>query len=207
MATYNYGTLKRQIEATLNNGSVDDIDTIDGYAYRGMVKIQRDIPTLPFLLKTNVTPVGPTTGTYVVKPTDYLRMKTLMVNMKPLLKVGEDRFFKLYNPAAVPEYYTDLGDRFLIGGQPPEGAEISLRYYAEMKSPESDADSNEIIRLMPDLLIYAAVVEAGKDLLAEESILNLWNNTYQELRAQIQNQIDEDAHEGMMTVEAPLGEY
>ncbi|WP_424133844.1 phage adaptor protein [Roseomonas chloroacetimidivorans] len=201
----NYGQIKEQFAFVNNNLAVPD-DQIPLYIMRGLARIQRDLK-LPFMLQVNVTIAGDDFG-YVAKPSDFLRLHEILVNGLPLSRVGLARFFKLDAGHGIkPEYWTDLREKILITPKPAAGSEVVLIYYAAMPAPVLDTDENEIMQLVPDLLIYAALVEAATDMLADDAIRQLWEQRYGERANDLQLQADEEAYEGQMTVEAPSCDY
>lgn len=200
----NFGEIKEHFKWVNNNLALKET-AIPGYLNRGMARIQRDLK-LPFMIQVSETIAG-SDCTFIVKPTDFLKASTLIVNELPLQRVSLNRFFELRTQETAPEYWTDLREQILLCGIPPKGSRIWLIYYATLKRLVLDTDTNVLTEIMPDLLIYAALFEAACDMLAEDSIIALWKGRYDELAASIQRQADEEAYEGKMTVEAPRCEY
>lgn len=143
-------------------------------------------------------------GTYtaagLILPSDYLEAKLIVIDGQQLERISEQDFVRRLEarPApGKPKRFARLG-KLLYAHPPPDtdDAEISMVYWSDFSGQmTSDNDSNEILRIAPDLYIYGAMIEA-MPFLGQDSRAATWNSLFDQAMSQINSQATEAEYAG-----------
>src|ERR1044072_1011055 len=129
----NYAALKANVTALLNTPAMEQI---------GVMTVDDDYNDVPI-------------------PGDYLQIVSLSVNGREISRGALSTVQNLAeNGSGCPTLYARSGPRFVLGPTPQEGDEITIVYRADFSNLAADADTNWMTEVIPDILTYAALVEA-----------------------------------------------
>lgn len=132
-------------------------------------------------------------------PNDYLEAKMFLVNGMPLRRISDLEYSqrRAQHPVqSFPSVFARVADSFYMHNPPDEQVTISLIYWSDLSGKlAADTDTNEILRIAPDLYVYGAMVEA-MPYLAHDSRTETWNYLYNQAIAQINSQAVEAEYSG-----------
>jgi len=97
-----------------------------------------------------------------------------------------------------PWYYYRYGGVWLLGHAPPAGTIITVVYYGEIGQLVNGTDENIITDIAPDLIAYASLGYAA-DFYSDKRG-DGWEQRYQQILTDIQDQSDDDETSGGSTV-------
>lgn len=96
------------------------------------------------------------------------------------------RFLMIPPGAGQPRAYLRTGASVQVKPQPALGSTLYMVYHSELTDLNTDTDENEITRIAPELLIYAALSNAADYFVDErkDAFEGVYIRTYQELTEQ-----------------------
>ena len=155
----NYGDLKSHFNALLNRSDITSTLTTR-FIDQGIARIERSLRTPMQEKVKNYSISGATTE--ITLPTDFLETISLYANEYELQRVSMGRYRELANNAqqGKPQYYTREQEALKLFPQPTSGT-VTLYYYGTFDAVSADSDENILLKVAPDLAIYAGLTYAA----------------------------------------------
>ena len=143
-------------------------------------------------------------------PGDYLELKIITVNDFPLVRISDLDFLTKIDidPAArQPREFARILGKFFFWPTPDSDYVTSLTYWADFSGTlVEDEDTNDILRIAPDVYVYGAMQEAMPFLVKDERI-QVWRDLFNEALAELNNQTAEAEYSGSpVSVASAYGE-
>ncbi|WP_422023346.1 phage adaptor protein [Pyruvatibacter mobilis] len=154
----NKGDVKNRVRKTLNRSDVTDED-LDAFIDLGLRRCNRLIRNSG--METVVVKRPASASNFILIPDDFLKVRALRVDGKPLTPCSVDEFYATTSREGDCNHYTREAEKLLISGAAPGGSTILLSYLAAYEALPEDTSSNRLIAVAPDALMYAALVDAG----------------------------------------------
>lgn len=192
----NYGELKEEIRDYLY-GRKDLQARIPQFISFGEKKIFRQLRCRANekVQTGQLGEVDPEDTTGFVLPDDFLEMKFLLVNTKPLERISDleyQRLISVDNAGGVPSRFARVLNDIKVWRNGDSDYEYEFVYwYDQAGDMVDDADSTPVLLFAPDLYLYAALIEAMPFLVKDERIA-----TWQAMFAQAMEEVDHQTKEG-----------
>jgi hypothetical protein len=192
----NYGELQAQFEGLLKRRDMTPTQS-SIFLQQGVSRVQRVLRIPPMEKSIAVTYDGLffADGRLPV-PNDFLRLIAITarapdgteyeVKQKDLATVLKDR-----SGSGCPRSFTRRGGVWEFGPMPPVGTVFRIDYYDEFPALSTPTDENFLTAGPTDLVIYAALTYAGEWFVDKRT--PVWEQRYQSIVNEIQNQADQDA--------------
>lgn len=193
----NLGELRTKIKSVLNRSDNTDALT-DTFIDLALKWVHREL-RVPALERTTTLTVD--SHSRVVIPSDYLEMIALWPTDgdKRAIKKTQDEFLRYTNQSDADVVYVRRQNYWYLKPDQSEDTEFTLDYYGEMLPLESDTDTDPILDIAWDLVMFAALVEGADHF--EDDREAKWEAKFQDRKAVIQQQaIDQDLSEGIQVV-------
>lgn len=165
MPILNYGQLRAKFKKTLKRRDCTDADA-DNFIDQGLSRVVRAIRT-PSMER--ILTLTPTANGEVSIPADFVEMKHLVyglgtTNEVKLVKKEFGEFLAMPKTAGTPAIYTRTGVQWLLRPNPGAVAGIiTVIYYADPTNFTADANTDPLIDLASDAIIFAALTFAAVD--------------------------------------------
>ena len=155
----NYGDLKTHFNNVLNRSDITTALTTT-FIDQGIARVQRQLRTPMQEALTTYTLSGQTE--YITLPNDFIEIVSLYYRNTELTRVPMSKFRSLNanNYSGNPTNFTRQQEKLYLFPQPSSGS-IYLYYYNEFAPMTADSDENNLAKVAPDLLIYAALTYAA----------------------------------------------
>jgi len=155
----NYGDLKTHFNNVLNRSDITTALTTT-FIDQGIARVQRQLRTPMQEALTTYTLSGQTE--YITLPNDFIEIVSLYYLNTELTRVPMSKFRSLNanNYSGNPTNFTRQQEKLYLFPQPSSGS-IYLYYYNEFAPMTADSDENNLAKVAPDLLIYAALTYAA----------------------------------------------
>lgn len=179
MALSTYSEIKVAVADWLNRS--DLLSHIPAFVALAEKRINRDVANLQLLgLERRATSTA--TGAYVGVPTGILSVKSVKLNTSPA------QHLKYMPPDAINERFTDngtnrpvaytvIGDELKLAPAPDSSYEVEVIYCAKEAALSDTDTSNWFTANAPDLILYAALMEA-EPFLKNDERLATWAQMY-----------------------------
>jgi hypothetical protein len=188
----NYGELKSTVQRYLYNRKDLDAD-IPTFIELGEKKIFRQLRCRANEAQQDGDLVLDNTGFSL--PTDFIEMKFLTVNGKPLERKSDIDYLSRIatdNAGGEPSWFARVLNEIKVWRQADTGYAYSFVYWATQEGLlVDDADSTPVLLFAPNLYLYAAMIEAMPFLIKDERLA-----TFQALFTQAMEEIDHQTKEG-----------
>ena len=131
-------------------------------------------------------------------PSDYLQMRNMQLNTSPITSleyISPEMMDRLWagSTTGVPLAYTIIRDKIQLGPAPDSAYTLEYTYFAK---PGALSDTeNGLLSTIPDIYLYASLLEAEPFVQNDERIA-LWMNAYKEAVRSAQESNDKDRHSG-----------
>ncbi len=193
--------IRTAFQSILNNTSCTTA-LADTFIDEGIARSQRllKLPSQETLLTT----VADDAFTGITVPSDYLRGMTIYYEQNSLKRVSLGEYYKQVYGAgttATPSIWTRNRTKLLIGPVPAEDVTVYLLYYATFDEFTSDSTETELSAAAPDLFIYGALTYAADRF--EDTRGSRWEQRYQAIIQELQDQADIDELSGEATIAFP----
>ena len=111
-------------------------------------------------------------------PADFLEVKDLFYNDKPLQRLSATQLRSYVNDSGTPQYFAREAGKILFYPTPTLTASdtIEMVYYCEVDPLSDSAPTNVLLQTIPELYLYGALSEAGNFLGSDNS---RWEAGYQ----------------------------
>jgi hypothetical protein len=190
-----YGEIRTTFLTILNRSDCTDA-MADDFLEQGMARSQRMLKLPPQESLTSVAVGDDFEGIDI--PDDALRIINLYIQDgtydRVLTRISLKDYLAKARSTDTPLWWTRNRSQLLLNPTPSSGTTIKLLYYAEFNSFTDDNDDTALSIIAPDLFIYGGLVYAADKYLDER--LTRFENRYQQIIAELQNQADEDELSG-----------
>jgi hypothetical protein len=176
-------------------------DLADEFIEEGITRIQREVRA-PFQEHVQYVDATETTGPVesILLPEDYLELVSILVARKPLRRKPVPALFEEPTQGP-PRWFGRYGNTMFLRGPCPVGSRIELLYYRSFTGLAGENDTNELLTVAPDLLLYSALVPAGNHFHHEKT--GEWEAFYTDRREALNAQALRDELSGDQAV-APM---
>ncbi len=208
-----YSSLVTTLEAYLQRHDQLVIDNIPQFVGLAQFRIPRELKLLGFRSEVTGNLNGTTLTTGIMqKPSDWRKTIAFYVGTgldsnihTPLFERDYDYVRTVYpDPTAtgVPKFYSDANyEHWLIQPTPDTIYPFKIAYYSQLTALDDTHQTNWLTENVPDLLLYASLMEAIPFLKADERI-PVWQGMYQQAKTALQIQ----EIEGKYDTQAVIGE-
>lgn len=132
-------------------------------------------------------------------PDDFIEMKYLLVNGKPLERRSDIEYLARLsadNAPGEPSWFARVLSDIKVWREADDGYDVEMIYwYNQAGDMVEDDDSTPVLLFAPDLYLYAALIEA-MPFLAKDERIGTWQNMFEQGLAQIDNQTQEAEYAG-----------
>ena len=134
-------------------------------------------------------------------PPSYLELKYAYVSGSPNTKLQRKDAEWIYaayptrSAEGTPKFIARDGSSFIFGPYPDSAYTIAGIYFKKLTALSDSNTSNWLITDVPDLLLYAALVEASTDIVKDERI-PLWEGKYQQTKRRIEIEAENEETSG-----------
>lgn len=134
----------------------------------------------------------------IAVPSGYVELKHARISgnsPSPLQRKSDEWIYANYPTRSAdgrPKFIAREGTNFIFGPYPDSAYTVSGMFYKRLDALSDSNTSNWLITDAPDLLLFAALVEANADL-HNDSRAVMWEGRYQQIKADVQR---EDNNEG-----------
>ena len=107
-------------------------------------------------------------------PADFLEARLFLANGRPMLPDADQRVLgkrqTMAGSQGTPEHYARVGQTFVFWPFPADNCDFTLIYYADRSGTlDADNDTTPLLRIAPDLHVYATCYEvAARNKMPEE---------------------------------------
>lgn len=194
----NYGELRVQFMELLNR---QDCSTslADIFISMGVRRTERILRT-PFQRRLITLTIGSDYTGNLTIPTDYLGLDWLKVNGRGIPRVSPNSDEKEIAHGHTPVFFIQ-NEKFLFRPELKTGDVVKINYYRETFIFEEDSDITPATIIIPDLVIYAALVFAADHFVDERRAD--FKEMFTSLHQEVQAQADLDAFSGGMVIQNP----
>ena len=199
----NKGQIRTHFKAVLNRSDITDA-LADTFIDQGIARVQRTL-RLPSMEKAHTYTFTASTD-HVFLPNDYLEGIDFHSDSHALVKLpaGEMLDMKKTGGTGSPHFFTREGGKVLLYPVPSSGT-LTVNYYAQFPELVSDSDTNNLVGIGSDLVIYAALTYAADYFLDERA--PLFDGKYAQFLAEIQGQADDAELAGTLQAIRPMTNY
>ena len=215
MSIENYGELKAEIKKYLWNRKdlEEQIPILISLMERKTFRNLR-IPVMETLLNyepfdgtADAEPLG---YAQLELPGDFLECKFLLNEDNPMTRISDIKIQqKLFRSSAVgtTKNFARVGNRFFLWPVSDDPAAVfTMSYWSDFSGTMvEDDDSNEMLRLAPDLYIYGTCLEFAP-FLVNDSRLPVWQTLFDNSFAQLEEQYKEAEYAGSNVQVSSIGQ-
>jgi hypothetical protein len=131
-------------------------------------------------------------------PTNYLQMRNMQLNTAPITSLEyltPEMMDRLWagSSSGRPRAYTIIRDKIQLGPSPDSAYTLEYTYYA--KPSALTASENGLLSVIPDVYLYACLLEA-EPFLQNDQRIQLWMAAYDKAVAAAQMSDEKDRHSG-----------
>ena len=161
----NYGELKSLLKPYLGNNR-EVLSQLQYFVELGERKIYRVLRVPAMEKQHDYSWVDGEDNSKLDIPADFLEARLLLANGTPMLPDADQRILSLRQTRpgsqGTPQYYSRVGQTFVMWPFPGDGAEFTLIYYADRSGTlDADEDTTPLLRIAPDLHVYATCYEVA----------------------------------------------
>lgn len=204
MAISTYSELQTAVANWLHRS--DLTERIKEFITLGEARINRDlrIRAMETLLQDTVT-----SGTRLIAvPADFIDARTLTLTANPLINLNyitpEQMDTRIPgSTAGQPKFFTIIGSNIKLGPAPSVTYTYDLVYYAKFPALSVGAPTNWLTANAPDLLLYAALLEA-EPFIINDPRLATWGQMYDRAKDAI-GVVDQRSRFGGSSLQVRLG--
>lgn len=197
------GTARTEFKRLLNRNDCTDTDA-DGFIRLGLARLGRTlrVPTMERLVLLTVAEDGT-----VQVPRDYMSLIGLWAvgSRVPMDKKNYADLRLMAEDGSMPTAYTRIGDKWHMRPRLAEGATVECYYYADFRTLAVDTDSDPILLIAPDCILYAALKYAANRYI--DSRLQSFEDQYLTSKSELEAQmILGEFSEGPLVMSGPYAE-
>jgi hypothetical protein len=202
------GELKAQFKGLLNNTVVNNNSTlVSTFINQSIMRIQREL-RVPFMEKQILYTI-PEGYTKLAIPSDLLALKGILVDADcdgileyELSRKDLSTVIKASQYPGHPTVYARQGSSWVLGNLPTLGSQVLIYYYAEFAALADDNAENTCLKVAWDLVLNGALSNACDYL--DDDRVERWENRYNQIAKQLQEQADGDELTGDAVVSPAL---
>lgn len=195
MAITSWTTLKTAVGDWLHRSDLTSV--IPDFITFGEARIYRDmrLACMETALSSAIS-----SGVIAV-PSGYIELKHAYVNSTPvqwLQRKDPEWIYANYPTRSAdgsPIAIAREGSNFIFGPYPDSGYTIKGIYYKHLDALSGSNETNWFTANAPDLLLFASLCEA-EPYLQNDPRIAIWEKKYDQVRARIQNDDDQEAYSG-----------
>ena len=199
----NYGDIKEHFNDLLNRSDITPALTTR-FIDQGISRIQRQL-RVPMMEKTKKFTITSRTGA-ITLPSDFLEIISIYHTTNKLERIPLKRFRHLSSMtyAGVPLFFSRVQEAIQFYPEPADG-DLILYYYGEFESLTEDTDTNILLKVASDLVLYASLTYASDYYLDERS--TVFDTKFNQFLMEIQEQANDQELNGGTTAIAPAYYY
>lgn len=192
----NYGELRSQFQGLLHRR---DLTTTlrDTFLQQSIQRVQRTL-RIPAMEASLAVTMDETYGGLLPIPGDLLELKSIVFNDYVLQQRDLTSVLEGANNSGYPLTYARAGSLWVLAPAPTLGIIGRVDYYANFSPLSTDADSNPLSEIAPDVIIYGALSYAC-DYYLDKRGPN-FESRFQQALAELQTQADLDELSGASVV-------
>lgn len=200
MAITDYSSLKTAVANWLHKS--DLTSNIPDFIALGEWRIARDLRISPLLTSSTVTIAA--AGSSVALPSGYIEMANARIDGGAELHYTTPDMIDRVSGGSTPWAYTIIGSNIEVAPSWTAGGDLELTYYKKQDALSDSTTTNWFTSNAPDILLYAALLEAAPFLIADERI-PVWADFYKGSVDALNAQYGVvDPHKRMMANPIPL---
>ena len=144
-------------------------------------------------------------------PEDFLELRDIVFDGRPLRRLSAQQLLAALDrqpSASTPSTFGRISNLIYLHPIPAAEGLVQIMYYADFSGQlQADTDTNEVLRIAPDLYIYGAMIEASP-FLGQDSRTQVWRSMFDEALAQINSHAAEADFAGSdtMRVDQPFSD-
>ena len=142
----------------------------------------------------------------VTIPFDFLEAKVVVYDGRPLTRISDAQYLAWASASdaqGLTKHFCRIGKELVLWRPPDKTAVFSMVYWQDLSGQLiNDTDTNDILRIAPDLYVYGALLEA-MPYLAQDERMAVWDNLYNQAMAQINTQAAEAEYAGSTVSVSP----
>ena len=188
----NYGDLKSHFEALLNRSDITSALTTT-FIDQGITRIERQLRTPMNEKKVNYT-IGSATS-YITLPQDFIEIISLYQDQYELQRITTNQYrgYQKSGEQGIPRYFMREQQRVYLHPTPTSGT-LTLYYYCDFPALVNNQDENDLTKVAPDLVTYAALTYAADYFLDERA--GIFEQKFQQFLTEIQEQANDQQLQG-----------
>jgi hypothetical protein len=198
---YTFASLKSTIRTILDRQDIDG-DLLEFGVYTAFQRIQRStrLPSME-MSQTIVQAAG---LDYFPVPENILEIKHVLTDRGPLIMKTLDWITAQPESTGVPLYFARSDEIYQLYPVPAEETRITLIYYAQFTDLLSGGETNNLITIAYDVLLYGALSVLG-ELYVDERV-SQWESRFQQEVEELRlHASDFEMHNGLLAVQPPVG--
>jgi len=199
----NKGEIRTHFKAVLNRSDITDA-LADTFINQGISRVQRTL-RLPSMEKSHTYTFTAATA-HVFLPNDYLEGIDFHSDSHALVKLPTSEMLDMQKQGAtgMPHFFTREGGKINLYPVPAAGT-LTVNYYAQFPVLVSDSDTNNLVAVGSDVVIYSALTYAADYFLDERA--QLFDGKYAQFMSEIQGQADDAELSGTLQAIRPTTIY
>ena len=198
----NKSQIRSQFLNLLNRNDCSN-ELANTFLEQSLARIQRTL-RVPSMEKMETYTVNDVTPDTLILPNDFLNIKYLYSGDTLLEYVDLDRFLRTPGSVDTPRIYTRIQGSLKIKPTPPECTEILMVYHGEIPDLPTDASTNFITEIAPELLVYGALTYAADYFIDERK--PLFEETFGRVFAELMEQsYMTEMEQSAMSMASPFG--
>ena len=204
----NYGDLKTHFNALLNRSDITPALSTT-FIDQGIGRIQRQL-RVPMMEKTKKFSLTSATAS-IALPSDFLEIISIYHSTNELVRIPISRFRQLSDSqhTGKPRFFSRIQEAIQFHPQPADG-DLILYYYGEFTNLVDDADTNILLQVASDLVLYSSLSYAADYYLDERS--TIFETKFNQFLSEIQEQANDQELNGSTQLIMPAyfyqdGEY
>lgn len=195
-----YSDLQAQVSGLLNRRDATTAQ-VQAWIQLSIQRIQREL-RVPAMEKVVLVTIPSNTDGTITVPSDLLELIDI-INPWGVRLVKKDitEVLQAAKTTGNSLIYYRQGGKYLIGEAAQANDVFTLIYYAELAPLVSPTDTNIVVSIAPDLIVYGALGYAG-DFYVDKRTAT-WEQRYGQIIEDLQAMADADENSGGATVSAP----
>jgi len=127
-------------------------------------------------------------------PSDLLEVSLMSINGNPIDRKSLNYLTTQPDAKGIPTMFAREAGGFRYYPTPDQDIDISMVYYEEYPPLVDDTDSNELTEIMPDALLFGALVYLGEYL--ADARVPQWDERFRTIVLSVQEQADQSEYSG-----------